>query len=484
MQVLPTISALLAGLIILLSLHAVDSLSISRRSEPQLFTLPLQRIPERTDIHPQMLLQLRINRGIRRLAKMTGAEPPSDHSLKQRLERRMLSLDLPSGIDRRFNRIGVHNEGDVELEKRFNQVGVSKRNATDVTIAEAPTALDSLGLDIEGQDVGYLATVQIGTPPRDALILVDSGSADFWVGSEDCNTEGQTNTGCGNHNFLGPNSSSSFADLSKNFSVTYGTGGVNGSLISDVVTIAGLTLLNHTFGVANQETTDFTGSPFDGLMGLALSKHLSEQQTPTPIEALKDANKVTSATVSYDLGRIGDKNNTGEITFGGEDPTKFKSNTRIKTPNVNLQGFWEAALDAVEVDGNTVEKIINRTTILDTGTTLMLLPEEDVILIHAQIPGALSDGQGGFVIPCANTAVVTLTYGGQKFPIDPRDLVVGNSVDVSGGTPGTHCASGIVTSNAFSKNEWLVGDVFLKNAYFSTNVDENAISLAIPSSNV
>ena len=94
-------------------------------------------------------MQLRINRGIRRLAKMTGAEPPSDQDLKQRLERRMLSLNVPSGIGRRFNRIGAQNEGDVQLEKRFNQVGVSKRNVTDVTIANTPTAPDSLGLDIE-----------------------------------------------------------------------------------------------------------------------------------------------------------------------------------------------------------------------------------------------------------------------------------------------------------------------------------------------
>lgn len=52
------ISALLAGLIILLSLQAVDSLSVSssRRSEPQLFTIPLQRrVTERTDIHPLMV---------------------------------------------------------------------------------------------------------------------------------------------------------------------------------------------------------------------------------------------------------------------------------------------------------------------------------------------------------------------------------------------------------------------------------------------
>ena len=50
------ISTLLAGLIILLSLHAVDSLSVSiRRPESQFFTLPLNRIQQRSDIHPQIV---------------------------------------------------------------------------------------------------------------------------------------------------------------------------------------------------------------------------------------------------------------------------------------------------------------------------------------------------------------------------------------------------------------------------------------------
>jgi hypothetical protein len=94
-----------------------------------------------------------INRGIRRLAKMTGATPPSDRSLQQRIAKRMLSLDVSSGNDKRFNRLDIHNVGDVQLEKRFNQVGVlnPRRMGTRQSIEapEPPTAANSLGLAIE-----------------------------------------------------------------------------------------------------------------------------------------------------------------------------------------------------------------------------------------------------------------------------------------------------------------------------------------------
>ena len=49
-------------------------------------------------------------------------------------------------------------------------------------------------------DVGYLATVQMGTPPQDFLILMDSGSADLWVGAENC--ESQNGGDCVRVHFL------------------------------------------------------------------------------------------------------------------------------------------------------------------------------------------------------------------------------------------------------------------------------------------
>lgn len=143
-------------------------------------------------------------------------------------------------------------------------------------------------------DVGYIATVQIGTPPRDFKLLMDSGSSDLWVGSETCvSTSGgdcvsninitinsfhpksilKLRITQGNHVFLGTQTSSSFVDTKKAFQVTYGTGAVAGDIVTDDVSVAGLALKAHTFGVATQESVDFSSdqTPFDGLMGLAQS---------------------------------------------------------------------------------------------------------------------------------------------------------------------------------------------------------------------
>ena len=55
--------------------------------------------------------------------------------------------------------------------------------------------------------------------------------------------------------------------------MTYGTGNVQGDIIQDDISVAGLALPAHTFGVATAESVDFSDDsvPFDGLMGLAQS---------------------------------------------------------------------------------------------------------------------------------------------------------------------------------------------------------------------
>ena len=59
--------------------------------------------------------------------------------------------------------------------------------------------------------------------------------------------------------------------------------------------------------------------------------------------------------------------------------------------------------------------------------------------------------------------------------IDPRDIAF---LPVDNNDPTGDCFSGISSGQIGGANEWLVGDVFLKNAYFSTDVTDNTLSLA------
>ncbi len=112
---------------------------------------------------------------------------------------------------------------------------------------------------------------------------------------------------------------------------------------------------------------------------------------------------------------------------------------------------------------------------MDTGTTLIVAPQNDADAVHAQIPGAQSDGQGGYTIPCTTTKQVAFTFGGVVFPIDTRDMLF---LPVDPNNLLGDCVSAISAGNVGQQNEWLVGATFLKNAYFATNTKANKIGLA------
>ncbi|CAO3607935.1 unnamed protein product [Cunninghamella echinulata] len=84
----------------------------------------------------------------------------------------------------------------------------------------------------------YLITVGVGTPPQEFLVTFDTGSADLWIPSSDCDTNSCP--------FGGFNSgqSSTFTKSNEAFSIQYGIGAVNGTYVKDTVTISGASVQN------------------------------------------------------------------------------------------------------------------------------------------------------------------------------------------------------------------------------------------------
>lgn len=175
----------------------------------------------------------------------------------------------------------------------------------------------------------------------------------------------------------------------------------------------------------------------------------------------------------------------------GLDYTKLDSSTLVTLEAMNDDAcFWLTQLGGVSVDDEMVALSGSRTALMDTGTTLLLVPSTDLDGIHAMIPGAKLAGQGTYTVPCNTTASVALEFGGKSFPINPEDLTL-----VKNGHPTGDCISRISTIGTdLNTKIWIVGafdlpleiclnsrqvgDTFLKSVYFSTNVDANTITLA------
>ncbi|GAA5879259.1 hypothetical protein JCM8547_006032 [Rhodosporidiobolus lusitaniae] len=417
---------------------------------------------------------------------LAGSAVSSQRAAQQTASGLVDALPLPLPLQ-------VKEDADKE-DRGFSRPALEAAQNNTITHAEPVGAANSLGLSVEANDVGYFAEVQLGDEGKVFKILMDSGSADFWVPSSAC-------TVCGNHTSLPPPSSptspsSSLIDTLLPFAVTYGTGSVSGTTVSTSAVIAGLKIEGLKLGGVTRESEDFSESsvPFDGLMGLALSP-LSSQSIPTPIDRLLQDGLVSAAQVGYKLGRVSDGVNDGEVTFGGVDGGKMKGEM-VVVENVSKHGFWEAPLSDVLINNVSISSpsssptssfssLANagRSAILDTGTTLIIAPPADAEAVHRMIPGARSDGQGGFTLPCTTLSTLTFSFltttstssGTVSFSMRPSDL---SFLPLNDDDPEGDCVSSISSGRVGGKGEWLVGAAFLKNVYFATDAGSNMIGLA------
>jgi hypothetical protein len=122
--------------------------------------------------------------------------------------------------------------------------------------------------------------------------------------------------------------------------------------------------------------------------------------------------------------------------------------------------FWFASLGGVTVDGANVA-IGAKLALMDTGTTLLVVPANDAQAIHDKIPGAKSSN-GHYTVPCNTNASVALQFGGKSFPINSKDLTFASNGRTTG-----DCTSGIGAFGAGADpNQWLVCKLSLASCFY------------------
>ena len=100
----------------------------------------------------------------------------------------------------------------------------------------------------------------------------------------------------------------------------------------------------------------------------------------------------------------------GSYDFGFIDPNKYSGEITYVPAN-STQGFWGVTGTGYAVgDGALNDKTIS--TIIDTGTTLMLVPASMADDYYKQVEGADNrPGSGGWVFPCNISSIPDLHVG-------------------------------------------------------------------------
>lgn len=290
-------------------------------------------------------------------------------------------------------------------------------------------------------------------------MLVDTGAANTWVMGSNCTTEA-----CQKHNRFGEEDSSTFKSTGDIFNLTYGTGSVSGTTVNDTVQIAGMSI-PLLFGAASTTSVDFLDYPMDGILGLGRSAS-NIMPFPTVMEAIMSTKILQSNVFGVNLQRESDGSTNGELNFGSPDTARYTGDLSY-TDTTSDGKMWEIPIDDAGFNGHLC-KFSGKSAVIDTGTTFMLLPPDDSKQLHLQIPQAQQNDEI-FYVPCSTKEPIQVVISGVSYNITPADYI-GKAVK-----DGDLCESNIIGRQAFGADQWLLGDVFLKNVYTVFDFDKDRI---------
>ncbi|KAH7379756.1 aspartic peptidase domain-containing protein [Cadophora sp. MPI-SDFR-AT-0126] len=340
----------------------------------------------------------------------------------------------------------------------------------------------------------YFANVTVGTPGQALALQIDTGSSDVWVpAAEAALCSNAREGGCPNGQF-DYQQSSTFLDVGENeFNISYVDGsGAAGDYFQDTFSIGGGTLQQFQMGIA-LDTTIGTG-----IMGIGYNTSEANIDTgngtiyPNLPLAMVNQGLIKSAAYSLWLNDL--QSSTGSILFGGVDTAKYTGDlisidvyptsrrgrvTSFTVAFTSLSATSPSGTDQLTPSGYA------EAAILDSGTTITLLPDDVAAMVFEELGATVSNQLGAIVVPCDLAKVDgTLNYGfggegGPTIKVQVSDLVLPLTL-TNGRTPKytngqEACQLGIQPAGDLPV---LFGDTFLRSAYAVYDLENNQIALA------
>ncbi|KAM0521703.1 hypothetical protein ACHAPE_002262 [Trichoderma viride] len=364
---------------------------------------------------------------------------------------------------------------------------------------DGTVALDALN-NITGG--GYYAEFSIGTPPQKLSFMLDTGSSDTWVNSVDADLctdsiiQKEVGEFCSKQ--FDQTKSKSFNSTRQVFNITYLDGrNIRGRYFQDTITINDATIKNQQMGLALESVRG------TGLMGLGFrSNEAAAIKYPTVIENMVSQKIIAMPAFSLYLNDL--QTSQGSILFGGVDTDKFHGGLAtlpFQSLPASVSRTSDIVMYAVQLNGFKVSGLdtpaVNATAILDSGSTISLLPGNVVQAVWKEFGVMNVPGIPNPFVDCAKANLKDTSLSFQftnktiNVPID--EMVINNLASVQDqifsdptlkqvfkGWSGV-CTFGMASTSDFgiSSDQFvLLGDTFLRSAYVVYDLQNQQVGIA------
>ncbi|KAJ1668166.1 hypothetical protein IW140_000668 [Coemansia sp. RSA 1813] len=369
----------------------------------------------------------------------TGAQQPSNGSGNG-------SIKIP---------ISVHKSATSRASTMAARIKTLKKHMLNVP-GKWLQAVEKLPVKEYGNGIEYYGEVGVGTPPQKFKLDLDTGSGDVWLAGEQCDV-------CSRHKKFSPKKSSSYKLEGRKWGISYGDGSfAAGYTARDTVTIGNLTVPNQVIGLAVNESKAYQVDTVDGLLGLSYSGVSFIQGVTTFLDNIYENNYLKDPLFSVYIKEKDKDDYAGEYLFGDIDRDRYSG--ELTWVPLYQPKFWQIMLDSMSlsVDGVGKESMeINGPAILDTGTTLIVMSDEQATEFHRAIPSAENSDIYGWIMPCNTEQLVpgnvSFTIAGVDFSVPVKNIVREPVKGLDG-----WCFSAVTNG---ASNFIILGDVFLRSNY-------------------
>jgi hypothetical protein len=311
----------------------------------------------------------------------------------------------------------------------------------------------------------YYGAITLGTPAQKFNVIFDTGSADLWVASSQCDDS------CGRHAKYDGAASSTYVKNGTAFDIEYGSGPVSGFESVDTMDMGGLIVKDQIFA----EVTNAAGlgaaykmGKFDGILGLAFPV-LSVNKVPTAFQNVVSQGLVEEAVFSFYLGNSA--TDKGELLLGGYNTRHFTG--EITWVPLKAATYWEINLAGLNIGSTNYIASGGVNAIVDSGTSILTGPSESVKAIAAKL-GAKEIIEGEYMLKCNYESLPNMDFviDGKIYTLTPQDYLIPD---------GDLCLLGLMALDipAPTGPLWILGDVFMRKYYTVWDVTNQKIGFAL-----
>ncbi len=161
----------------------------------------------------------------------------------------------------------------------------------------------------------------------------------------------------------------------------------------------------------------FGNEKADGILGLAFPAISNMHKTPFLLAA-KNQGTIKSASFGFKLAKSG-----SELYLGGTNPSLYTGDIEYHSVT-GKAGYWQIGGGKLNAGNSLVASGL--TTIIDSGTTLIYGPPDQVDALYKNVPGAApyTSMSGFYSFPCASIpSNIAFDWGGKNWTISAAKYV-------------------------------------------------------------